>query len=179
MDTASAVDPVPSVVSPAPTTAGPAPVGPPVPGTPDVGAELAGLAIDDRPDGSGYRRDLFMPGGKWQDPDGNGCDARKDALRAQAAPPITTPGCDTTGGRWPLVFVAGITSDPSDVDVDHVVPLANAWRSGARTWSTDRLVSYAADPAVLWVVDDGANQSKGDRGPLKYEARICGASSRC
>jgi hypothetical protein len=142
--------------------------GPPEPAPVDPVAELAHLVIDDNPDGAGYRRDLFMPGGDWQDTDGNGCDARRDALRAQAAPPVTAPGCSTEGGRWPLVYVPGVTSNPSDVDVDHVVPLADAWRSGARHWPTDRLVAYAADPAVLWVVDDGANQSKGDRGPDEW-----------
>lgn len=133
---------------------------------------LARLTINDRPDSTGYRRDLFMPGGRWQDPDRNGCDARKDALRAQSTPPLTGPRCATTGGHWPLVYVPGDTTNPADVDVDHVVPLANAWRSGARTWPTDRLVAYAADPAVLWVVDDGANQAKGDRGPEQWRPQV-------
>jgi hypothetical protein len=133
---------------------------------------LAPLAIDDHPDGSGYKRDLFMPGGRWQDTDGNGCDARKDALRAQSQPPVTSPKCSTAGGRWPLVYVPGETTDPGQVDADHVVPLANAWRSGARHWDTDRLVHYAADPAVLWIVDDGANQAKGDRGPEAWRPPV-------
>lgn len=168
-----ATTPVPSLVYPAPTTPTTEPpvAGPPVPAPVDPRAELARLAIDDQPNGAGYKRDLFMPGGKWQDPDRNGCDARRDALRAQAAPPITGPGCSTAGGRWPLVYVAGVTTNPADVDVDHVVPLSAAWRSGARTWSTDRLVAYAADPAILWVVDDGANQSKGDRGPEAWRPK--------
>ena len=149
-----------------PTTAGP-----PVPASVDIAAELAPLAIDDRPNASGYRRDLFMPGGRWQDPDGNGCNARQDALRAQSAPPVTGLGCTTAGGRWPYVYVAGITGDPAEVDVDHLVPLANAWRSGARNWSTDQLVTYAADPQALWVVEDNANQSKGDRGPEEWRPK--------
>lgn len=159
----------PSLVFEMPTA--PATAGPPVAVPADPRAELAALAIDDRPNGTGYDRTLFMPGGKWQDPDRNGCDARKDALRAQAAPPITGPGCSTAGGRWPLVYVVGVTTDPSQVDVDHVVPLANAWRSGARDWPPERRVAYAADQSVLWVVDDGANQSKGDRGPEQWRPK--------
>jgi hypothetical protein len=137
--------------------------------------DLAQLAIDDDPNSAGYRRDLFMPGGRWQDPDGNGCDARKDALRAQTLTPITGAGkCSTTGGSWSLVYVPGQTSNPADVDVDHLVPLANAWRSGARNWDTATVngvperVAYAADPAVLWVVDDAQNEGKGDRGPEQW-----------
>lgn len=159
----------PSLVYEIPTT--PATAGPPAPAPVNPRAELAALAIDDHPNSAGYDRTLFMPAGKWQDPDHNGCDARKDALRAQAAPPITGPGCSTAGGRWPLVYVVGVTTDPSQVDVDHVVPLANAWRSGARDWSTDRRIAYAADRGVLWVVDDGANQSKGDRSPDQWRPK--------
>jgi hypothetical protein len=170
---APATEVPPSLVYPAPTTQATEPpvAGPPVPAPVDARAELARLAIDDQPNGTGYDRTLFMPGGKWQDPDHNGCDARKDALRAQAAPPVTAPGCSTAGGRWPLVYVQGVTTNPSDVDVDHVVPLANAWRSGARNWLPDRRIAYAADPAVLWVVDDGANQSKGDKGPEAWRPK--------
>lgn len=160
----------PSLVFEMPTST-PVLAGPPVPAPVDPPVDLAALAIDDRPDGAGYDRTLFMPGGKWQDPDGNGCDARKDALRAQAAPPITGPGCSTAGGRWPLVYVVGVTTDPGQVDVDHVVPLANAWRSGARSWPAGRRVAYAADQTVLWVVDDGANQSKGDRSPEAWRPK--------
>jgi len=68
--------------------------------------------------------------------------------------------------------VPGTTADPADVDADHLVPLANAWRSGARNWSTDRLVAYAADPAVLWIVDDGQNEAKGDRGPEAWRPPV-------
>jgi hypothetical protein len=115
-----------------------------------------------------------MPGGRWQDPDGNGCNARQDALRAQSLVAITAGRCSTAGGRWSLVYVDGETTDPADVDADHVVPLANAWRSGARSWPTDQLVHYAADPAVLWIVDDGANQAKGDRGPEAWRPTVRG-----
>lgn len=161
--------PPPSLVYEMPTAT--ATAGPPVPAPVDPRAELAALTIDDYPNSAGYDRTLFMPGGKWQDPDGNGCDARKDALRAQAAPPITGPGCSAAGGRWPLVYVPGVTTSPADVDVDHVVPLANAWRSGARNWEPGRRITYAADPVVLWVVEDNANQSKGDRGPEQWRPK--------
>jgi hypothetical protein len=137
-----------------------------------AGPSLAALAIDDHPNGAGYRRDRFMPGGRWQDPDGNGCNARQDALRAQSLVAIQAPGCSTAGGVWSLAYVPGETTVPADVDVDHVVPLANAWRSGARNWETGRLVAYAADPVVLWVVDDGANQAKGDKGPEAWRPAV-------
>lgn len=141
---------------------------------PSSTAPLAALAIDDHPNSAGYERIYFMPGNRWQDPDGNGCNARQDALRAQSLVAITAGRCSTAGGRWSLVYVVGETTDPADVDADHVVPLANAWRSGARSWPTDRLVRYAADPTVLWIVDDGANQAKADRGPEAWRPAVRG-----
>lgn len=129
-----------------------------------LSGELAQLAIDDHPNAAGYRRELFQPNG-WGDPDGNGCDARADALRRDATPPLTGPGCDTIGATWPKVYVAGVTSDRRQVDIDHVVPLGNAWRSGARDWDAGRRVAYSNDPAVLWAVDASANRQKSDDGP--------------
>ena len=58
-------------------------------------------------------------------------------------------------------------TDSPEVDIDHVVPLANAWRSGASSasWRKADREAYANDPKVLLSVDDAANQAKGDKGP--------------
>ena len=55
------------------------------------------------------------------------------------------------------------------MDIDHFVPLANAWRSGAADWGAADRETYAKDPGVLLSTDDGANQSKGDRGPEAWK----------
>jgi hypothetical protein len=57
------------------------------------------------------------------------------------------------------------------VDIDHVVPLANAWRSGPGSsgWSVADREAYANDPEVLLSADDGANQAKGDKGPEAWK----------
>jgi hypothetical protein len=161
---------LPSLVYPMPTDTT---AGPPAPGPVDPRAELARLAIDDRPyTGPAYRREDWP---HWKDPDGNGCDAREDALIAASVDkPHVSRGCKVTAGRWPLVYVPGETTDPGQVDVDHVVPLGNAARSGGGAWSTDQRARYANDPAVLWVVDDGANQSKGDRSPDVWRPQVRG-----
>src|SRR5205085_10550088 len=59
----------------------------------------------------------------------------------------------------------------SDLDVDHMVPLAEAWDSGARTWSTARRTAYAndlTDPRSLIAVSAGSNRSKGDQDPAEW-----------
>jgi hypothetical protein len=126
--------------------------------------DLAALQIDDHPNAAGYKREFFQPNG-WEDPDGNGCDARKDTLRRDAAPPLTGPGCSTAGATWPKVYVAGTTTDPRQIDIDHVVPLSMAWRSGARGWEAARRLAIANDPRNLWAVDASANRQKSDDGP--------------
>lgn len=160
-------------------TAEPAPSGPvavtgPVAATllppvsqPSARDELAKLAVDDRPyTGPAYRREDWP---HWKDLDHNGCDTREDALVAASLDkPHVARGCRVTAGRWPLVYVPGETTDPGQVDVDHVVPLGNAARSGGGSWSTAQRTAYANDLTVLWVVDDGANQAKGDKAPDQW-----------
>jgi hypothetical protein len=58
----------------------------------------------------------------------------------------------------------------SDIDIDHMVPLAEAWRSGARSWSRSRREDFANDLASsqLWAVTDNVNQAKGDKDPAEW-----------
>lgn len=58
---------------------------------------------------------------------------------------------------------------PSDIDTDHVVALANAYRSGASSWTDEKRERYANDPEVLLRVEDNANQSTGDKGPEAWK----------
>lgn len=145
----------------------------PRPGTPatDLAAtptttppDLAALPIDDHPHRAGYDRDAFPT---WLDPDHNGCDARSDALRS-AGQNITATGCKITGGLWTSAYDDTTILNPSTIDIDHIVPLANAWASGAWSWTTDQRAAYANDPTVLWPVSATSNRSKGDRSPDQW-----------
>lgn len=133
----------------------------------EIGGELARIRVDDHPNPQRvpYRREDWP---HWLDPDHNGCNARVDALRAQSQPPLTGPGCSTVGGTWSLVYVTGSTTNPADVDIDHVVALGEAHQSGGWAWATDQRARYANDPVVLWVVDDGANVAKSDHPPNEW-----------
>lgn len=71
--------------------------------------------------------------------------------------------CTNLTGRWVDAYSGNIYSSASDMDIDHVVPLGNAWASGARFWSIAKKTAYANDPLVLLAVNDRLNQSKGDR----------------
>ncbi|MFE9694462.1 HNH endonuclease family protein [Micromonospora sp. NPDC005806] len=68
----------------------------------------------------------------------------------------------------------------SDLDIDHMVPLAEAWDSGARNWTTSRRQSYAndlGDSRPLVAVTDNVNQAKGDQDPATWMPPY--SSARC
>jgi Protein of unknown function (DUF1524) len=125
-------------------------------------------AISDLPTASevrtGYDRDLFP---HWTDADGDGCNSRNEVLISEADdPPTVGSGCSLSGGRWYSYYDRVSWTNPSDVDIDHMVPLAEAWDSGARTWSTTTRQLFAndlGDYRTLVGVTDNVNQAKGDQ----------------
>ncbi|MCZ7600806.1 MAG: HNH endonuclease family protein [Gammaproteobacteria bacterium] len=103
-----------------------------------------------------YSRTAFGDG--WLDLDGDGRDAREEALNA------ARQSIDWWWGR----YTGQPVFDASRLDVDHVVPLAWAWERGAREWPAERRERFANDPANLLPVIAGANRSKGSRGPDEW-----------
>jgi hypothetical protein len=112
----------------------------------------------------GYDRSYFK---LWVDADKNGCDTRKEVLIAEA---ITKPKkgskCTLSGGKWLSPYDNKTYTKDSALDIDHVVPLAEAWRSGAWAWTPQQRQDYANDlsePRALVAVTSGLNRSKGDK----------------
>jgi hypothetical protein len=118
---------------------------------------------------TGYDRDLFN---HWIDADGDGCHTRKEVLIAEADDPVTVgSGCALTGGRWFSYYDRVSWTDQSRIDIDHMVPLAEAWDSGARTWSSSTRQAFAndlGDGRSLVGVTDSVNQAKGDKDPAAW-----------
>ncbi len=115
---------------------------------------------------TGYSRSKFP---HWIDADGDSCNTRYEVLIDEAT---TTPqvgsGCRLSGGRWLSYYDAEVWTDPADLDIDHFVPLAEAWDSGARNWTTSQRRSFAndlGDLRSLAAVTDNVNQAKGDKDP--------------
>lgn len=118
---------------------------------------------------TGYEREKFP---LWIDADGDGCDTRNEILIAEADDPVSVgSGCSLSGGRWFSYYDRVSWTDTSDIDIDHMVPLAEAWDSGARTWTTDTRQAYAndlGDYRTLVGVTDSVNQSKSDQDPAEW-----------
>jgi hypothetical protein len=118
---------------------------------------------------TGYSRDLFT---LWVDADGDGCDTRQEVLIAEAAiAPRIGPGCTLIGGGWNSRYDFTNTTRSSSFDIDHMVPLAEAWDSGAYRWSASTRTAYANDlgyAGSLVAVSARSNRSKGDRDPAEW-----------
>ena len=151
----------------APDTAAPA-------ASPSGASETLG-ELEVAPHGSmaGYSRERFP---HWSDAEEFGweapspsCNVRDAALIRDGEDVEVRDGCDVSSGKWLDPYTGRTYINPSEIDIDHVVPLAEAWRSGASSWDEARRERYANDPDVLLSVEDNANQSKGDKGPEGWQ----------
>lgn len=111
---------------------------------------------------AGYERDLFR---HWRDPDANGCDAREDALVSYGKNVWVGDGCKVLSGSWRDPYGGLIYTNPRQLDVDHIVPLAAAWRAGAARWNDLERYNFANSPTVLLPVYLSWNRQKGDKSP--------------
>lgn len=129
---------------------------------------LVGLRVEAEFVG-GYDRDLFR---HWIDADRDGCDTRREVLIAESTTPVRIgSGCSLTGGTWFSAYDGVTTIDASTFDIDHMVPLKEAWDSGAHAWSSSRREAFANDLSraeSLIAVSASSNRSKSDRDPAEW-----------
>jgi len=118
---------------------------------------------------SGYERSLFK---LWIDADSDGCNTREEVLIEEAVvKPTIGKSCALTGGAWLSPYDGIRITKASAVDIDHVVPLSEAWRSGAWAWTPAQRQAFANDlddPRTLVAVSLGQNRSKGDKDPSQW-----------
>ncbi|MEU8773627.1 HNH endonuclease family protein [Streptomyces sp. NPDC048606] len=157
----------------APTTA-PAPSGaagnPPsaevLPGMVGVAAarqRLAALKVAAPGTMAGYSRDRFT---HWAE-QGDRCDTRETVLARDGAGVTRDSECRAVSGRWKSLYDGAEIDDAKRLDIDHMVPLAEAWRSGAAGWDAAKRKAFANDlsgPQLL-AVSASSNRSKGDQSP--------------
>jgi hypothetical protein len=144
---------------------------------------LIGLRVMERTQPDTYSRDAF--GSAWIDIDGNGCNQRDDVLRRDAVAGTTVVeqqgACDhdVLAGTWVDPYTGSVLtfddlkdlSQAQAIQIDHVVPLAEAWVSGADSWSDDRRREYANDLDGLLATDGPTNASKGAYDPAAWRPK--------
>lgn len=142
---------------------------PPVPDAP-VTAMVDQLVVSTAGARADYRRKAF--GGDWSYNRRTGCNTRHLVLIEESlVSPTVTDRCKVRAGDWRSVYDGRETTDPADLQIDHLVPLAEAWRSGAENWTEARREAFANDlddPATLVAVSGSSNQSKSDSSPDKW-----------
>ncbi|HEX9230882.1 MAG TPA: DUF1524 domain-containing protein, partial [Jatrophihabitantaceae bacterium] len=150
------------------TLATPASATPPnIPSKSTAQSELNTLVVASEGSMTGYSRDLFT---HWIIISGT-CDTRETVLKRDGTNVVVGSNCYPTSGSWRSPYDGATWTSPSDVDIDHVVPLAEAWRSGASSWTTSKRQAFAndlSDPQLI-AVTDNVNQSKGDQDPSTWK----------
>jgi Protein of unknown function (DUF1524) len=136
------------------------------PPTSEAVAMLNALPVQAEGTLDGYSRDLFP---HWITQSGT-CNTREVVLQRDGVDVSVDGACQPTSGSWYSVYDAIWVNESSDIDIDHIVALAEAWRSGADSWSTSQRQEFANDltHAQLIAVSQSSNASKGDSDPSEW-----------
>ena len=150
-----------------------APAGATPPGIPTAATArtyLAALTVAAWTHTTTYDRELFP---HWSTVSGS-CNTRETVLKRDGSGVVVNSACTATSGTWSSPYDGGTWRAASDVDIDHMVPLKNAWISGAWAWTTAKRQSFANDltnPQLI-AVTDNVNQSKGDKSPDAWKPPV-------
>ena len=131
---------------------------------------LNALTVDNRPSShTGYKRTLFK---LWVDADHDGCNTRAEVLIGESARATThSSTCTIKTGKWWSAYDNRTITTASSLDIDHFVPLSEAWKSGAFKWSSSRRQAFANDlgygPSLI-AVSASTNRAKGDLDPANW-----------
>jgi Protein of unknown function (DUF1524) len=117
----------------------------------------------------GYERTKFR---HWVDADRDGCNTRQEVLKEEAIEaPTQGANCTLSGGEWFSYYDDAVVGASSGLDIDHMVPLAEAWDSGAYAWTPARRQVYANDlgwSRSLVAVTARTNRQKADQDPATW-----------
>ncbi|KAI0303294.1 hypothetical protein B0F90DRAFT_1357351 [Multifurca ochricompacta] len=113
-----------------------------------------------------YSRSLFKT---WDTISGN-CNTREVVLKRDGTNVVTNSACHAVSGTWVSPYDDVSTDQERSLDIDHLVPLKEAWVSGARDWTPAQRESFANDltrPQLI-AVTNSVNRAKGDKDPAQW-----------
>jgi Protein of unknown function (DUF1524) len=164
-------------LGPLTTPSGTAPVAPPAaaPAPPQgtLSQQLAAMQIAPEDTGAHYKREDWLK--DWART--GACTTRETVLQQQGQGVAVNANCAPTTGTWVSRYDGVTVTDPSELDIDHMVPLAEVARSGPIVdgrrqrpgdWPEDQRHAYANDPQGLVAVTATSNRSKGDDDPARW-----------
>lgn len=136
---------------------------PGIPSEATARTQLGGLTVAAPGTTAGYSRDRFP---HWSTVSGP-CTTREIVLQRDGTDVVPDSNCAAVSGSWYSPYEGATQTSADRVDIDHVVALAEAWRSGASAWTEERREAFANDRSgpQLIAVTDTVNQAKGDQPP--------------
>lgn len=139
---------------------------PPPVSAPIARSYLAELTVEVESTSPAYNRSAFP---HWATISGK-CNTRETVLRRDGANVVTDGECRPTDGRWVSPYDDLITTNAATLDIDHIVPLKEAWSSGAYSWTTEQRKTFANDITrpQLAAVTAKLNRAKGDKDPAEW-----------
>ena len=118
--------------------------------------------------GGEYNREDW---GNWIDEDGDGLNTRHEVLAEESLIKPVISNNKVVSGKWFDKYTGKYFTNPSDLDIDHLVPLKNAYISGASNWSKkkkNRYYNYLKSDNHLIAVSKSANRNKSDKSPVDW-----------
>lgn len=131
---------------------------------------LSKLAVRAEDNTHRYNRDRFGYDNSY-DADGNGCYTRKEVLIRDATYIHHVSSSCAVYGQWRSLYDNRLTNSPYSLEIDHLVPLAEAWRSGAYSWPHEKQIAFGNDVGYKWdlqAVTSSSNQAKGAGDPAVW-----------
>lgn len=113
-------------------------------------------------DAQTYNRKEWHP--RWTDEDHNCRNTRNEILLERSLVPVefaNNKKCSVLKGKWKDFYYPAVHYNAKDVDIDHLVPLFEAHKSGGAAWSRDKKRKFANDPENLVITSQKANRQKG------------------
>jgi hypothetical protein len=127
------------------------------------------LSVSPESNSNTYDRELFK---HWVDKDGDRCDTREEVLKSESTSEVKTDkNCKLLSGSWRSKYDNRVITKASSLDIDHMIPLKEAWKSGASGWSAADRQEFANDldfDGSLIAVSASSNRSKADRDPSAW-----------
>ena len=108
----------------------------------------------------------------WVDIDNDCQDTRSEILQRDNIGTIKfkrNRGCSVSWGKWVCPYTGKTFTKASDMDIDHIVPLSHAHKTGGANWTREKKRAFANDPMNLLTTEDNINQEKGDKGPDEWK----------
>ncbi|KAF9973167.1 hypothetical protein BGZ73_003606 [Actinomortierella ambigua] len=127
---------------------------------------LESLKVEQESNDPPYDRKLFP---HWKPVSGR-CDTRETVLKRDGTDVQTNSLCAAVSGSWYSPYDGKTFDQGSKLDIDHMVPLKEAWVSGAHSWTTAQRQAYANDLTnpVLLAVSAASNRAKADKDPAEW-----------